>query len=488
MRFSKIGFGGYRIDHRVEEHYKSLYKALINGINLIDTSANYSDGGSEILIGNVISDALTEDKIKREDITLVTKGGYIQGQNYKFASKKKEQGAPFKDVVEHSEGLWHCISPDFLEDQINRQLFRLDQVTFGGYIDVYLLHNPEYYLQWAREKRIKTAKDEYYSRIKKAFEFLEEKVKEGKIKAYGISSNTFPGKSTKDDFTSLEKVIKIANEVSVRNNFKFAEMPFNLIESNALFEKNQCGGTKTVLQVAKENDIRVLINRPLNAITSKGIVRLADFPCNSFSEKDFLKQVSLVTMTEDDFLNEKLRKYDISEEDFKKLSSALVSGKMIGENWKDFGSIEHLNDVIENHFVPRINFLYDFFDMNFSGENNTPTEPREFFYKYIKEVYRLLNFVTNRYKEKANTRSRFLHSLIDEFAEDEFKKLSLSQKAVALLNSIDGVDCVLIGARKEKYVDDALGVLHEGKVENAIEIFSRIKKELAKIDVMYTGV
>lgn len=488
MRFSKIGFGGYRVDHRIEEHYKSLYKALTSGINLIDTSANYSDGGSEILVGNVLSDVLTENKIKREDITIVTKGGYIQGQNYKFASKKKEQGAPFNNVVEHSEGLWHCISPDFLEDQINRQLFRLDQVTFGGYIDVYLLHNPEYYLQWAREKRIENAKEEYYSRIKKAFEFLEEKIKEGKIKSYGISSNTFPGKATKDDFTSLEKVIEIANEVSSENNFNFVEMPFNLIESGALFEKNQCGGTKTVLEVAKENSIRVLINRPLNAITSKGMVRLADFPCNAFSEKDFLKQASLVALTEDDFLNEKLRNYDISEEDWKKLGSALVAGKMIAENWKNFGSIEHLNDVIENYFIPRINYLYDFFDMNFSGDNNTPTEPREFFYKYMKEVYRLLNFVTNRYKEKANMRSEFLHSLINEFAGEEFKELTLSQKAVALLNSIDGVDCVLIGARKERYVDDVLGVLELGKVENAIEIFSKIRKELARIDVMYTGV
>jgi hypothetical protein len=137
MGFFKVGFGGYRIDERVQEHYDSLTKALLNGFSMIDTSSNYSDGRSEILIGNVLSDLLSSEKIKRENITLVTKGGYIQGQNYKFASKKKEQGNPFSKVVELSDGLWHCISPDFLEDQINRQLFRLNQSDEGGYIDVY---------------------------------------------------------------------------------------------------------------------------------------------------------------------------------------------------------------------------------------------------------------------------------------------------------------------------------------------------------------
>ncbi len=44
---SICGFGGYRIDESVAEHNKALELALANGINLIDTSANYADGGSE---------------------------------------------------------------------------------------------------------------------------------------------------------------------------------------------------------------------------------------------------------------------------------------------------------------------------------------------------------------------------------------------------------------------------------------------------------
>ncbi|MBK9403499.1 MAG: aldo/keto reductase [Ignavibacteria bacterium] len=173
MNYSKAGFGSYRIDISIKDHYDALYYALTNGINLIDTSANYADGRSEQLIAKVIEDLISEKKIKRDELTIVTKGGYIQGQNYKFASKLKQEGKPFEDVVEYSERLWHCISPGFLEDQISRQLHRLNQ----DYADVYLLHNPEYYLGWAENNKIDRQEAEkiYYERIRKAFEFLEKK-------------------------------------------------------------------------------------------------------------------------------------------------------------------------------------------------------------------------------------------------------------------------------------------------------------------------
>ncbi len=62
----KFGFGGYRVDNRVSEHFNALTKAILNGITLIDTSTNYSEGGSEILIGNVVNDLTGSGKIKRE--------------------------------------------------------------------------------------------------------------------------------------------------------------------------------------------------------------------------------------------------------------------------------------------------------------------------------------------------------------------------------------------------------------------------------------
>lgn len=471
MKYSNIGFGCYRIDNKIEEHYQALYKALSEGIDLIDTSANYADGASELLVGRVIGDMISENKAKRKEITIITKGGYIQGQNYSFALKLKEEGKQFDEVVEVQDKLWHCISPDFLQDQLNRQLQRMNT----DYVDSYLLHNPEYYLDWAKANNteLDEAREVYYERIRKSFIFLEDKVAEGKIRSYGISSNTFPLHSDEYSFTSLEKVLDIANSVSVNNNFKVIQLPFNLFEAGALTIKNQNNNTETILELALKNNLKVLVNRPLNAIASKGLVRLAEFKPDTFQEKDFVKQMKLVSLMEDDLITEKIPTEDLNEDDIKKLKKHLAFGKLIEENWKFFGSIEHYNDMITQLFAPRIDFMIRFFDEKVSDENT-----KDFFGRYIKECYKMLNFVSNYYKMRAEKRSRFLNSIINKDLDLKFHDLTLSQKAILLLNSVRGVSCVLVGMRKEKYVEDVLKILNEKDIMNAEEIIRNVSEEI----------
>lgn len=471
MNFSNIGFGCYRISNKIEEHYLALHKALTEGINLIDTSANYYDGGSELLVGRVTTDLISQNKIKREDIIIVTKAGYIQGQNLRQAKKLKSEGKPFGEVVEIQDGLWHCISPDFLEDQINRQLHRLNT----DYIDVYLLHNPEYYLDWAKENdiQIEIAREVYYERMRKAFVYLETKVDEGKIKSYGVSSNTFTSYSNEYNFTSLEKVLDTANSIKADNHFKVIQLPFNLFEAGAVKVKNQISNTETVLELADRTGLKVLVNRPLNAITSKGLVRLTEFSAEPFLEKDFIKQMKLVSLMEDDLLTEKITEEDLSEEELKNLKEYLTFGRIVEENWKFFGSIEHYNDILTQLFAPKIDFLIKFFDEKIRDEN-----VKDFFGRYIKECYKLLNFVSNYYKMRADKRSKFLNSIIDKNLDDKFHILTLSEKAILLLNSVKGVNCVLLGMRKEKYVEDALKVLNENDIRNAEEIIRFVSEEI----------
>ena len=122
---SQAGFGGYRIHTSINEHREALSYALSNGINIVDTSSNYADGGSEELIGSVIKDLQSQDKIKRQDIVVVSKAGYLQGQNFQLSQRLKDEGNPFPDLVQYSQNLEHCIHPDFIEDQLTRSLQRL---------------------------------------------------------------------------------------------------------------------------------------------------------------------------------------------------------------------------------------------------------------------------------------------------------------------------------------------------------------------------
>ena len=170
-----VGFGGYRISSKSAAHKAALLKAINAGVQLIDTSSNYTDGESEELIGSVLCEA-------NENPLIISKVGYVQGKNLAVLTELNEQGKAIDDLVIIDENLKHSIHPEFIEDQIKRSLERLQLKT----LDIYLLHNPEYYLQTAG-----SSKQEYYRRIKKAFQKMEELVERGLIKYYGISSNTF---------------------------------------------------------------------------------------------------------------------------------------------------------------------------------------------------------------------------------------------------------------------------------------------------------
>ena len=270
---SQAGFGCYRVDSSVDEHRLALKKALRSGVNLIDTSSNYSDGGSEELVGAVVRELDQAGEVPRESVVIVSKAGYLQGQNYELSRERKQSGKPFPELVLYADGLEHCIHPEFLEDQLTRSLARLQAET----VDVYLLHNPEYYLSWAYHHglALSEARAEYDRRIESAFRHLETEVKRGRIQFYGISSNTFPKPSSDVEFTSLETVWNIAEQISSEHHFRVIQLPMNLFETGGVTQKNQ-SYTRSVLEFAQSKRLGVLINRPLNAIVGGSLVRLAD--------------------------------------------------------------------------------------------------------------------------------------------------------------------------------------------------------------------
>ncbi len=109
------------------------------GVNLVDTSANYGDGGSEILIGQVLARAVRGSVAGREDpVVVVTKAGYLQGTALELAHERQP---PYPDLVRYQDNCWHCLHPEFLADQLALSRQRLGLQT----IDVFLLHNPEYF-------------------------------------------------------------------------------------------------------------------------------------------------------------------------------------------------------------------------------------------------------------------------------------------------------------------------------------------------------
>lgn len=269
---SSLGFGSYRIDAQTPEHAAALEKAILGGVNLIDTSTNYTDGSSETCIGNVLA------RHRREELIVVSKVGYVQGQALTMARVREQGGAAFPEMVKYTDGCWHCIHPQFLADQLERSLRRLQLKK----LDVYLLHNREYFFAEATQRdkndSLKGLREEFYDRIRRAFSYLEGEVQRGRIGFYGVSSNTFAVQGRNPEATSLERMWRIARQVAPEHHFAVAQLPANLFESGAMLTRNCVTDTQTVLEFAQDQGLAVLVNRPLNAFYRNQLIRLADTP------------------------------------------------------------------------------------------------------------------------------------------------------------------------------------------------------------------
>lgn len=449
---SAAGFGCYRVDAASQTHRDAMIKALRAGINLIDTSANYMDGGSELLAGSVMRELIGSGEMKRGDIVVVTKGGYIQGKNYDASAARKKEGAPWPDLVEYADGLEHCIHPDFLEDQIAGSLARLDLEA----IDIYLLHNPEYYLMRAEKDgmNMETARREYYSRIEKAFLYLETEVKKGRIKYYGISSNTFPAASAAYNFTPLGRVISIAENISPDNHFGVIEFPMNLFERGAASEKNQDNGL-TLLELARSKNIGVLINRPLNAFFKGSLIRLADPRGAGHAGYDFKNAENAI--------NSAVRDIGILEENLlesiERLSeSARGKAEIIFENvfvhgqlnskWKEFANISNFESFMSGYFSPRAQYFLDNLKKGVLKDKKAEAEISV----YINEAYAVFELIGKHFRSEHLKTVLKIKEKLAAISPIYSAEADLSDIAVMALAATGGVSAVLVGMRTPDYV------------------------------------
>lgn len=383
---STYSFGTYRTTYQNPIHKEALRFALDNGIRHIDTSSNYMHGDAEILIGQVLENR------NREDFVIVSKGGYIQGENL----KRVEEGFKVEDLVRYDADCFHSIHPDFLNDQLERSLARLNT----NYIDVYLLHNPEYYLLkevqvGMTEQAILKHHQTMQNRIKKAFAFLEEKVKEGKIKSYGISSNSFAKKRINYHFLEYKYLIDYAKEIAGENhNFKVIQLPMNMFELDGI----ECA------KWAHENGLEVHINRPLNAFKDEKMIRLASYDeCTNY-----------------DTLLGQIR--EIPNDDFQEVINQIIK---IENDYRWAGDVD---DIIEYQVIPYV-------------VQNVALDPIYF---------QLFDNFLNCYK--TNIKSK----ISKEVANEMNINAPLDGVALKFLEQKEYVTRILVGMRDKRYVEKIL--------------------------------
>jgi aryl-alcohol dehydrogenase-like predicted oxidoreductase len=411
---SKLGFGTYRMSVRSKEHRESLELALQNGLSLIDTSSNYTNGDSELLIGEILSQL----ERKKHPI-IVTKAGYIQGKILESVLKQDS----YQEIIDVADNLKHCIHPSFLDAQINQSLERL-KVPF---IDYFLLHNPEYYFKLEGANQT-----EYYRRIKEAFLFLEKKVSEGLIKNYGISSNHFTLPLNHPEVTNLSKILELTKEIDAKH-FQMIQFPFNLIEIGAL-EKFGEYGDLSLLELAQLNQLKTVINRPLNAFIQNKLVRLAtyDDQINKLDKEKALEQFDLCLSLLHEKWNEAVDD-NVTTDDFKSMDLVV----QLKDIWNQLPTPDAVDQVYHAHFFPFIAKVW--------GRDLSPEEAAPFFklFEYSHLFSRL--HMTNKANDFRNQAEQVGLMEIE-------KEKSFSIKTIETYLDY-GFDYVLVGMKKPEYVN-----------------------------------
>jgi aryl-alcohol dehydrogenase-like predicted oxidoreductase len=459
---SRLGFGTYRVDTREPEHRNALKKALREGVNLIDTSTNYTDGDSERLIGSVLHELIKSDALTREEVIVVSKIGYVQGENLKQAEAREQAGRPYPDMVKYGEGIWHCIHPEYLADQLTLSLDRLGLAT----LDVCLLHNPEYFLSEAAHHEgggLAATRDAFYRRIEQAFMFFESQVTAGRISYYGVSSNTVTADPSDAEATSLSRLCEAARAAAAsqgiaRHRFAALQCPMNLYESGALVTPNTgVDQHETVLEVARREGMAVLVNRPLNAMPTKksGVLRLVDFPLEG-DPVDFDRQCRTVAELEEEYrkaIAPALQQSDqgMAPADYFTWAVELTRVR------PQIQGLEHWEQIEHQMIAPHVNQVIRAISRHVTG---TAAEQWEAWRdRYVPQLLTLLGGLRREATERSRVKTASVSANLDPLLPDARRKESLSRKALWVLASTPGVTAVLNGMRTRDYVEDSLIIL-----------------------------
>jgi aryl-alcohol dehydrogenase-like predicted oxidoreductase len=262
LNVSSLGIGTYLgpPDDKTDGGYAaSVMAAAEGGINVIDAAINYRFQRSERSIGAALKQ-LAQKGFARGEFVLCTKGGYLTPDGSmpsdpnEYFYREYIQPGTFKpnEIVQGS----HCMTPRFLEDQLERSLRNLGVDS----IDVYYLHNPETELN-------EVSRPDFMERVRDAFIYLESAAAAGKIQFYGAATwNGFRQESTARESLQLAELDQLARDIAgEKHRFRFVQLPFNLAMTEALTLGNQsiAGQTKTVMEAASELGITLIASASL---------------------------------------------------------------------------------------------------------------------------------------------------------------------------------------------------------------------------------
>ncbi len=203
---SSLGLGTYLgdCDDSEDARYTATARAALErGVNLLDTAINYRCQRSERAIGQAVRISIANGSIRREEVVVCTKGGYIPLDRTPPATKEGYRG--FLDSEYYRPGVMqpadvvsggHCLAPRYLDLTVMRD----------------------------------------------AFTALENQVSRGVIGSYGCATwNGLRVPPETRSHLSLEELVTMARDVAGANHhFRVVQLPINLAMTEAVRVSTQC--------------------------------------------------------------------------------------------------------------------------------------------------------------------------------------------------------------------------------------------------------
>ena len=271
LHASSIGAGTYlgECDDADDSRYSGTIRlALRSGINVVDTAINYRCQRSERAVGAALREAMAAHEVARDEIILCTKGGYLPLDGTAPGSRADYKAYVQREFIDPgiiapgelvADG--HCISPSYIDHQIDRSRDNLGV----GTIDIYYLHNPEQQLD-------AVSPAEFESRIWRAFLALEHRVAAGDIGSYGCATwQGFRLTPSARGYLSLSDLVRIARSVAGDDHhFTTVQLPINLGMTEGIRAPTQClQGDRWVSLVEAASEMGIAVVASATLLQSK---------------------------------------------------------------------------------------------------------------------------------------------------------------------------------------------------------------------------
>ena len=211
-----------------------------------------------------------------------------------------------------------------------------------------------------------------------------------------------------------------------------------------------------MLELARQKNLGVLVNRPLNAFTGNRLVRLAEAgEKTEVSAEEVAERIQALADSEKVFISRILPDLGVDSNLGARIQAQLLAADALRQAWRSFSGYDHWRQVRDDHLLPRIRGVLKFLDAHAAGSLELSAW-RDAYTGALDAVFESLGGV---HAQAAARRTAQIKSALAAAVPDWAGEAPLSRLAVRALRSTEGISCVLVGMRRTEYVDDMLAEL-----------------------------